>query len=119
MGAAGSSGECKAVITNVLSQLEGLDKCCYITVDEIYVKASVRYRAGHIVGLGVDQDPPRPAKTILAFMVNFLYSTPAFIACLLPVFSLKAEFLMEQLMLLIQIIHNAGRIVSLVMTDYL
>lgn len=119
LGAAGSSGECKAVITNVFSQLEGLDKCCYITADEIYVKASVRYRAGHIVGLGVDQDPPRPAKTILAFMVNFLYSTPAFIARLLPVFSLKAEFLMEQLMLLIQIIHDAGGIVSLVMTDNL
>ena len=65
LGSAGNSGECKAVISNVFSGLEGLEKCCYITADEIYVKVSVRYRAGQITGLCVDQDPPRPAKTIL------------------------------------------------------
>ena len=52
-------------------------------------------------------------------MINFLYNTPAFIARLIPVTALKSEFLMEQLMLLIQIIHGAGGFIFLVMTDNL
>ena len=54
LSSAESSGECKAVISNVFSGLEGLEKCCYITADLIYVKASVRYRIGQITGLCVD-----------------------------------------------------------------
>ena len=119
LGSAGSDGECRAVISNVFSQLDGLNTCCYITADEIYVKPSVSYRAGEIVGLGVDQDPPRPAKTILALMVNFIYSTPAFIARMLPITTLVADFMIEQVELLIKIIHESGGSVFLVMTDNL
>ena len=119
LGSAWNFGECKAVISNVFSGFEGLEKCCYITADEIYVKVSVRYWAGRIAGLCVDQDPPRPAKTILALMINFMYSTPAFIARLLPIFSLKSDVLMERLMLLLEIIHDAGGFVFLAMTDNL
>ena len=79
-----------------------MEKLCYITANEIYVKASVRYRAGNIIGLSVDQDPPKPAKTILGLMVNLLYGTLGFIARLLPLFPLNAEFLMEQLVQLIR-----------------
>ena len=84
LGTAGSSEECKCVIANVFSKLTDMEKLCYITADEIYVKVSVRYRAGNIIGLSVNQDPPKPAKTILGLMVNFLYGTPGFIARLLP-----------------------------------
>ena len=52
-------------------------------------------------------------------MINFMYGTPAFIARLLPIFSLKSDFLMEQLMLLLEIIHDAGGFVFLAMTDNL
>ena len=38
LGLARNSGECKAVISNVFSGLQGLEKCCNITTDEIYVK---------------------------------------------------------------------------------
>ena len=80
---------------------------------------SVRYRAARITGLCVDQDPPRPAKTTLALMINFMYGTPVFIAHLLPIFSLKSDFLIKQLMLLLEIIHDAGGFVFLAMTDNL
>ena len=116
LGTAGSSEECQTVVKNVFSGIEATKKFCFITADEIYVKAAVRYRAGYIIGLGVDQDP---AKTVLAFMINFLYNTPAFIARLIPVTTLKYEFLMEQRMILIQIIHGAGGFIFLVMTDNL
>ena len=103
----------------MFSELQVTEKFCYIIADEIYVKAAMRYCAGHIVELGVDQDPPIPAKTVLAFMINFLYDTPAFIARLFPVNTLKSGFLMEQLMLLIEIIHDAEGFVYLVMTENL
>ena len=80
---------------------------------------SVRYWAGQITGLCVDQDPPRQVKTILALMINFMYSTPAFIARLLPIFSLNSDVLMERLTLLLEIIHDAGGFVFLAMTDNL
>ena len=52
-------------------------------------------------------------KTILALMINFMYGTPAFIARLLPIFSLKSDVLMERLTLLLEIIHDAGGFVFL------
>ena len=119
LGSAGSSEECKSVVKNVFSGLEGQERFCFITADEIYVKAAVRYSAGHIIGLGVDQDPPKAAKTILAFMINFLLGTSSFIDRLIPVTTLKSEFLMVQLMILLCIIHDAGGFVFLVMTDNL
>ena len=70
LGTAGSSEECKAVITNVFSKLTDVEKLCYITADEIYVKASVRYRAGNIIGMRGDEDT-RPANTILGLLVSF------------------------------------------------
>ena len=120
LGTAGSSNECLKVVGNVFSELAETERFCYISADEIYVKAAVRYRGGgQIIGLGVDQDPPKPAKTILALMINFLYKIPAFIARLIAVTSLKAELLEEQLILLIHIIHNIGGYVFLTMTDNL
>ena len=83
----GSYAECENVVKNVFSSLDGLEKCCFISADEIYVKAAVRYRGNRIIGFAVDQDPdvpPQVAKTILALMINFIYKTLGFIARLLP-----------------------------------
>lgn len=119
LGTVGSMEECKTVVKNVFDELHGLDKVCFITADEIYVKPAVRYRANHIIGMAVDQEPPKPARTVLAFMLNFLFGTPAFVARLLPVLTLKSDFLLEQVMLLMQTIHEVGGVVFLVMTDNL
>ena len=62
---------------------------------------------------------PRPARTVLAFMVNFMFDTPGFIARRLPLYSLKYEFWLDQLMILITIIHAADGVMFLVMTDNL
>ena len=119
LGSAGSTEECATVVKNVFSHLNGPEKFCYVSADEIYIKAAIRYRAGHILGLGVDQEPAKPAKTILSLMINFLHKIPAFIARLVRVTSLKEELLEEQLIILIQIIHASGGYVFLTMTDNL
>ena len=119
LGSTGNFEECKSSVGNVFSELDGQENYCSITADEIYMKAAVRYRVEHIISLGEDQDPPKPAKTVLAFMINFLFGVPSFIACLVPVTTLKSEFLIEQLMMLLQIIHDTGGLVFLIMTDNL
>ena len=115
LGSTGNSEECKSSVGNVFSEHDGPENYCFITADEIYVKAAVRYRAGHMTGLGEDQDPPKIAKTVLPFMINFLFGIPSFIARLVPVTTLKSECLMGQLMMSLQIIH----LVFLIMTDNL
>ena len=46
-----------------------------------------------------------------------MHSTPAFIARLLPIFSLKSDVLMERLTLLLETIHDAGGFVFFAMTE--
>ena len=52
-------------------------------------------------------------------MVCLLMEKPAFAARLIPTFSLKADFLYEQVSLLIKIVHVASAFVFLVMSDNL
>ena len=52
-------------------------------------------------------------------MINFLFGIPSFIARLVPVTTLISEFLMEQLMMLLQTIQDAGGLVFLIMTNNL
>ena len=119
LGSSGSAEECKLVVQRIFDPLEDNKTFCYITADEIYVKPSIRYRANHIIGFAVDQEEPCPAKTILALMVNFFLEQPAFVARLIPVNKLLAEFLYDQLLWLIKIVHEAGGKVVFVMTDNL
>ena len=49
LGSTGNSEECKSSVGYVISELDGQENYCFITADEIYVKAAVRYRAGHII----------------------------------------------------------------------
>ena len=112
LGLTASSEDCKSVVENVFSGLAGQEKFCFIN-------AAMKYHDGHIISLSIDQDPPKPARMLLALMVIFLFGISSFIDCLIPVTTLKSEFLMEQLMMLLQIILDAGRFVFLVMTDNL
>ena len=72
----------------------------------------------HVIGFGVD-DPTKPAKTMLGLMVCPMNGAPSFIARLIPVCSLKADFLYEQTVPLIKIVHECGGFVFLLMTDNL
>ena len=88
----GSFNECKEVINRIFLKLDDNQKICFILADEIYVKPAIRFRGNHIVGMAVNQDQPCPAKTILTLMVNLIFGAPAFVARLLPVMNLTANF---------------------------
>ena len=118
LGPPGSLEECSKVTNIVFKKLNGAKLFCKILVDEIHIKASVRYRGGHVVGFSVDQ-PNKATKTVLALMVDPLMGASAFVARLLPIFFLKSDLLFEQIEILVKLIHDAGGYVYLVISDNL
>ena len=112
----GSIKDCKSVIKSAF--LKGRQKWCKILIVEIHIKPSIQYQGGHVVGFSNDQ-PDKPAKTILSFMVSPLMGGPAFIARLIPVYSLNHELIFDPINHLIKIIHDSSGFVYLVRTDNL
>ena len=104
LGTRGSIDECTAVIRTVFGKVKSTQKHCKILLDEIHIRPGVQYQGGHLFGFSVDK-PDRPAKTILALMVAPLLGVPAFVARLIPIFSLTAELQYEQVNLLLKIVH--------------
>ena len=70
LGSLESLGECKEGVSNVFSKLDGFQKYCSITADEIHVKPSLHFQKDKMVGFAADIDYPCVAKTVLAIMVN-------------------------------------------------
>ena len=117
-GLSGSIQECTATLRSVFSNLSDMQLYCKVLIDEIHIKPSIRYRGNHIIGNSVDH-PEKPAKTILALMVCCMMGRPSFVARLIPVHTLTHEFLHKQTERLLEIIHDCGGFVYLVMTDNL
>ena len=117
LGSPDSLRKCSEDISNVFSKLNGFEKYCFITADEIHVKPSLQFQKDKIIGFTADVDEPCVAKTVLAVMINPSMGAPAFVARLLPVFSLKYEFLMNQVNIVMKIIHDTGGFVFLLLTD--
>ena len=60
---------------------------------------------------------PCPAKTVLGFMIAPLMGNPAFIARLIPIYSLSADILYEQINILIKIIHDVTGVIYGIISD--
>ena len=115
MGSPGSINECKDVVNSVFSHLNGAQKYCKVLVDEVHVKPAVRYQGKHIVGFASDQE--KPARSVLALMVCPLLGAPAFVARLIPIYTINSDLLFEQINIRIKIIHESSGSVFLLMND--
>ena len=71
-----------------------------------------------MIGYSVDQ-PDKPARTILALMVCPLLGGRQFVARLIPIYTLDGDMLFDQILKLINIIHEASGNVFLAMCDNL
>ena len=49
LGSAGNENECVQAVFDVFASLEEQEKFVFISADEIYVKPSIRFRAGHVL----------------------------------------------------------------------
>ena len=110
LGDAGSMSECSSVVKNVFQTHNGTRKHCKILVNEIHIKPSVQLQSGHLIGF-LDDESEKLAKTVLAVMISPLMGKPSFVVRLIPVYSLKHEFL--------KIVHEASYYVNMVMCDNL
>ena len=87
-------------------------------VDEIHIKTSVRYQGNHAVGFSCDE-PSKAAKTVLAIMIAPSMGKLAFVCRLIPVYSLTANFLFEQTLKVIELLHKNSGYAYLLMCDNL
>ena len=118
-GLAGGETECIRTINNVFSALNEGQKDCFISFDEIHIKPGLQYQGKYVLGNAQNKTEPTPAKTMLAVMVNPSYGAPAFVARLLPVSCLTADFLFEIVKSVIKFVHDAGGYVFGIMSDNL
>ena len=81
----------------------------------MHIKPAVRHQGGHVIGNSVDE-PDKPATTVLAIMVAPFM---VFVVRLIPIYSLKADFLFEQVKSKIEVIHQNSGYVYLVMGNNL
>ena len=103
----GSSSFAHETLKVLLDEMVGIQKSCVVLFDEIYVKPSIRLRGNHLIGYSEDE-PKKAARTILAFMVRPLMGGKSTVVRLIPIFTLKADFLYNQLLCLLDIISEVG-----------
>ena len=96
----GSLQECKETESTVMQRLDDKQKYCEILVDEVHIKPSVRYQGNHLIGYSIDQ-PDKPARTILALIICPLLGGKSFVARLIPVYTINADILYDQILKLI------------------
>ena len=118
-GLAGGANECERTIKNVFSSLNHEQRNCFISFDEIHIKPGLQYQGKYVFGNAQNTDKPVPAKTIVPVMINPSHGAPAFVARLIPVLCVVADFLFTILNTIIKLIHESGGQVFGVMSDNL
>jgi len=92
VGEVGTDKECAETIRTVFQSLSSSEKRCALLFDEMYIKASIRFRGGHLIGYAEDS-PSELAKSLLVFMIKPMFGKPAFVCRLVPIFQLSPDFL--------------------------
>ena len=87
-----------------------------LLVDEMYVQASVQYCGGEIYGYGLNAENEL-ATTVLAVMVKSCFGGGKFLAKLIPVSTLDANFLFETVTSVISILTDCGGHVVALIND--
>ena len=71
-------------LSNLLSKIDNWQQRCIIMIDEVYIKSALLYHGGTLFGKSVNH-PDKLAKTMLAYMVKWLYGGPELLPNILPV----------------------------------
>lgn len=118
LGSPGSIQNCSQTVSKVFDVLDKGQKACFVSIDEINIKSNISYTGSHIVGQAADM-PDKAAGSVLTFMVNTSFGAPSFVCRIVPVHSLKADFLFDQTKLVIKVLHDCGGSVFMLMSDNL
>ena len=77
-----------------------------MSFDEIHIKPGLQYQGKYVLGNAQNKSEIVPAKNVLAVMINPSYGAPAFLARLIPVSGLDADFLFEIIKSVLKLIHE-------------
>ena len=115
----GGLEECEATIASVFEELnEGQRNSCLL-FDKMYVKPSIRYRGGHLLGYSIDE-PAQTAKTILDIMLKPIFGGPAFVCRLLLIHRLQPNLVVEELDSVISAVaKNGGSVMAFVLDNHM
>lgn len=116
LGDVGSEDECANIIRSVLSNLTTSEKRLILMFDEMYVKPSIRFRGGHIIGYSEDKSD-EIAKTILVLMLKPMFGKPAFVCRMIPTFKLSVGTLENAIRNVTKQVHEEGGTVFCLMCD--
>ena len=119
LGLPGGFEECEKTLQNVFSTLDENQKTCFISFDEIHIKPGLHYQGKYVLGNALNKETPCPVTTILAAMINPSFSAPPFVARLIPVHNMTADFFYGEIMSLVNSVHIAGGFVYALMSDNL
>lgn len=102
----GTKADCESIIASEMKTLSNDHKRQFmILFDEIHVQASLRFRGNHIYGYAED-DASQIARTMLTFMIRSATSGESFVCRLIPIHTLKVEFIVSQLNVIIDIMYR-------------
>ena len=119
LGLAGSLDECNKTVKRVFESINAGQRNSFISFDEIHIKPELHYLGKYVLGNAVNEETSRPATSMLALMANLFFGAPAFVARLIPVHKLEANFLYDQLIQLLHCILNDGGFVYALMSENL
>ena len=74
---------------------------CFVSFGEIHIKPGLQYQGKYALSNAQNTIEATSANTMLAVMINPSIWAPTFIARLIPVINLKADFLFEIVKLVI------------------
>ena len=77
----------KRFVKMYCQKFEGAKKYCKILIDEVHIKPSILYIGNHVVGYRADQ--MKKAKTMSFLSVCPLFGVPAFVARIIPMYSIS------------------------------
>ena len=97
----GNLKECTSTVKAIFDKLNGMQRFCKFIVEEIHIKPSIRYYQYYYYC-------SKAARTVLSIMIDPLMGAPAFVAGLLPVYKLSADFLYKHLRNVIKIVRSCS-----------
>ena len=83
-----------------------------IMADEVYVESTLYYHGVKVFG-----NPNKLARTVLGIMIKCLFGCPEFLAKMIPVCDLNADFQYEQMSTIMKYLTESGANVVAIISD--
>jgi hypothetical protein len=100
-------------IKNKIKSLKPHEMYVNLLLDEIYVRPSISYTGGNLIGSAINAD--EPATTLQVFMITSVLSSNKDVIALYPIKNLKTELLLELVHKVLHYLNSVGfKVITLI-----